>query len=279
MLRWCVQMYNYYGSKEREFVKKIYNITGIIPTEVEVYRLAFRHISILSSDQSVAEECNERLEFLGDAILGAVVGEFLFQKYPHKSEGYLTEMRSKIVGRNALNAVGLKIGLDQIIETNNKTPYLNRTINGNTFEALVGAIYLDVGYLKTRKFLRTRFIRNHFDLHELEEQNLNFKSRLLEYLQKNQLPPASFILVSERLNGNLKEFTVDCTLMGECLGTGKDIKKKNAEQKAAEQAFNLLLELDRTGKNHLMVHARKKTEDNSLKVHQEISEVNNPDNE
>jgi len=219
-----------------------------------------------------AEECNERLEFLGDAVLGSIIGEFLFKKYPHRSEGYLTEMRSKIVGRNSLNAIGNKIGLDKILEYNNKAGYITRSVSGNTFEALVGALYLDVGYYDTKKFLFRRFLRPHFVLEELEEQNLNFKSQLLEYLQKKQSPLAVFVLTREGMRGNQKEFTIECQLGNEVLGTGIDTKKKNAEQKAAEQAFKLLMDREKARE----IQSKKDRDNyfaNNTEQFDEVSEV------
>lgn len=235
------QLYNVLLSPERKFVRTLYNITGFVVREPSVYRLAFRHSSLIKEGGSSARECNERLEYLGDAILGAVVSEYLFQKYPTKDEGYLTEMRSKIVGRNSLNQTGVKLGLEELVQLNKKSSGFHRSIAGNTLEALIGAIFLDMGFHRTRKFILKRIIQTHFDLDQLEETNTNYKSQLLEYIQKNKLEMPVYELVKEKQNGGLKIFTIACKVGDEVLGVGTGTKKKNAEQKASQIALERLV--------------------------------------
>jgi ribonuclease-3 len=230
----------FYWGRDRHFARMIYNLTGIIPAELELYRLAFRHSSMAQSEDNVSVDCNERLEYLGDSILGSVIAEYLYKRYPTRSEGYLTEMRSKIVGRNSLNAIGAKMGLEEMLEYNTKWGHLHRSYAGNALEALVGAIYLDQGYRRTQKFIHKRILATHFNLRDLEDQNLNFKSQLLEYLQKHKYPLPVFEVKEEEQRGPHRHFVVECQVMGIVLGSGADIKKKNAEQKAAEEALNSL---------------------------------------
>lgn len=236
-----IQLYNVLLSPDRKFVRTLFNITGFVVKEPSVYHLAFRHSSLIKEGGSSARECNERLEYLGDAVLGAVVSEYLFQKYPTRDEGYLTEMRSKIVGRNSLNQTGVKLGLEELVQINKKSSGYHRSIAGNTLEALIGAIFLDMGFRRTRKFIQKRIIQTHFDLDQLEETNTNYKSQLLEYIQKNKMELPVYELVKEKQNGGLKIFTIACKVEGKVLGVGTGTKKKNAEQKASQIALDRLL--------------------------------------
>jgi len=261
----------YYWGQDRQFARMIYNLTGIIPAELELYRLAFRHSSMAQSEDNVSVDCNERLEYLGDSILGSVIAEYLYKRYPTRSEGYLTEMRSKIVGRNSLNAIGTKMGLEEMLEYNTKWGHLHRSYAGNALEALVGAIYLDQGYRRTQKFIYKRILATHFNLRDLEDQNLNFKSQLLEYLQKHKYPLPVFEVKEEEQRGPHRHFVVECQVMGIVLGSGADIKKKNAEQKAAEEALNSL---------HLLPPMRiapVSEEVTTFDVYEETIIANNPD--
>ena len=263
-MRYLWALIQFYFGKDRAFARTIHNVTGVMPVELEIYRLAFRHSSIANDSfkLSLSADCNERLEYLGDSILGAVVAEYLYKRYPTKSEGYLTEMRSKIVGRNSLNVIGMKLGLEKILESNIKAGHLHRSYAGNTLEALVGAIYLDQGYTRTKKFILRRLLTPHFDLKELEDQNLNFKSQLLEYLQKNKFPMPYFVLVEEKNHGAIKEFIVDCKVAHLTIGTSSDSKKKNAEQKAAEQGLINLHLLDELKNSQTIEAIDENPEDN-----------------
>ncbi|MCS6904301.1 MAG: ribonuclease III [Bacteroidia bacterium] len=207
------------------------------PRELALYELAFRHSSLVTDSRCSAQECNERLEFLGDSILSAAVSEFLFKKYPSKNEGFLTEMRSKIVNRARLNELGFKLGLDAILRYNKKLGSFNRSICGNALEALIGAIYLDLGYRAAQYFIIHKMINIYLNLDELETQNHNYKSQLMEFAQKHKIEPIIYEVVEETFAGNIKEFTVACIIQDKVMGLGKDTKKKVAEQKASEMAL------------------------------------------
>ncbi len=158
----------------------IHNIAGFTPSNLELYRLATVHSSIAKENTTSGfKESNERLEYLGDAILGAAVADYLFKKFPFKSEGFLTEIRSRIVNREALNLLARKIGVANIVQYDQKNAHLQQVILGNTLEAIVGAIYLDKGYLRIKKFVIDKLIIPNYDLEDLVNSNSNLKAKLL----------------------------------------------------------------------------------------------------
>jgi ribonuclease-3 len=237
MLRNWKRLYNRTLSPDKEYARVIRSITGYTPVNVELYRLAFRHSSLVTNSKRSAQECNERLEYLGDSVLGAVVSDFLFQKYPTRDEGYLTEMRSRIVNRKSLNTLGAKLGLDELLEYNRRQNGFHQSMVGNSLEAFIGAIYSDCGYHAARRFIITRVLKPHVDLEELAENNLNFKSQLMEFVQKHKLKGLTYEVVAPRESNNNRLFTIAVKIGGEVMGTGQDTKKKMAEQKASAEAL------------------------------------------
>ncbi|MCH8903216.1 MAG: ribonuclease III [Bacteroidetes bacterium] len=209
-------------------------ILGFKPGDIALYELAFKHKSISKE----ALQNNERLEFLGDAILNSIVSEYLFNKYPEADEGFLSELRAKVVNRAQLNELGLKIGCADLIELDKAMMNQELTatsILGNALEALIGAIYLDQGYKSTETFIVDLVTKN-LDLDKLVTTEFNFKSRLLEWAQKERIKIA-FDLVREDESGDKKVFEVEVIADGKVLGSGKDTNKKQAEQKAAKIAY------------------------------------------
>jgi ribonuclease-3 len=177
------RLYKLYLSPHRKYVKTLKNLLGFVPGNLSLYRLAFRHKSVAQAVKKGVKNSNERLEFLGDAVLGSVVAEVLFKMYPYEDEGFLTELRSKIVSRNNLNALARKLGLDSLIQYDNRMVNSTRqgSLLGDAFEALIGAVYLDKGYDFTKGFLINRIIKAHIDIHTLEQTETNFKSKLIEW--------------------------------------------------------------------------------------------------
>ena len=175
---------------------------------------------------------NERLEYLGDAILGAVVAEMLFKKFPFKEEGFLTEMRSRIVNREHLNRLAMKLGIDHFMNGNIDPGAKNRSAYGDAFEALIGAVYIDQGYETTRKLILNRIV---IDLDELEQQDSNFKSKLINWGQRER-KIVEFELVEEVENGGKRLLRVRLMIDGQEISRGEDYSKKRAEQIAAEKA-------------------------------------------
>lgn len=178
---------------------------------------------------------NERLEFLGDAVLGTIVAEYLFKKYPNSNEGFLTKMRSKIVKRNTLNKIGDKMGLDMLLQEYSQTR-LSRSMLGNAVEALVGAVYLERGYWQTKRFVVRKILRNYVDVHELESYDDNYKSQLLEWCQKNG-QTVTYKLVARYKFEKRDRFKVAVMVDGRKIATADDFNKKSAEQTASEKAM------------------------------------------
>ncbi len=232
------RIYKLYFSPNRNYIRSLENLLGFIPGNLRLYRMAFRHRSVAVEVKNGAKNSNERLEFLGDAILGSVIAEILFKMYPYKDEGFLTEMRSKIVSRANLNQLAKKLGLDEHIEYDNRIIGHNNkqgSLLGDTFEAMIGAIYLDKGYNFTRNFLISRIIKPHIDIHTLELTETNFKSKLIEWCQRHG-KDVSFEVIANDEGENSKLFTIQISVDGESCAIGRDYNKKNAEKLAAEKA-------------------------------------------
>lgn len=237
-----LKLYKLYLSPEKEFVKKLKNILGFIPGNVTLYKMAFRHRSVAKVLKNGSRSSNERLEFLGDAVLGSVIAELLFKHYPYKEEGFLTEMRSKIVNRANLNQLAKKMGFDKLIQFDQRSVSIQTKHNsmlGDAFEAIIGAIYMDKGYNFTKEFLLRRIVKPHIDIHTLELTETNFKSKLIEWCQRHG-KDVMFELVENGEGESNKLFTISAVVEGEKVGTGRDYNKKNAEKLAAEKACEAL---------------------------------------
>lgn len=226
----------FYLSGEKHFFEAIRNIFGFYPGNISLYKLAFTHKSQAEELHNGIRISNERLEFLGDTVLSTVVADYLFRMFPFKDEGFLTETRSKIVSRTQLNKLSLKLGVDQLIIHTQDKNNVYKSIKGDAFEALIGAIYLDKGYNFTRKILINRVIKNNFDLNELVNTDLNFKSRLIEWAQKEKMP-LEFVVVKEVGAGYQKQYIVNVIVNNEIAGTGRDYSIKGAEQNASMKAL------------------------------------------
>lgn len=230
-----------YSEEDKNLIAAVQNIVGKKPLNISLYRLATRHTSVAKKNIEGFRESNERLEYLGDAVLGAVVADFLFKKYPYKNEGFLTEIRSRIVSRESLNVLGRKVGIDTIVQIdkrrNDKSAH--KSLFGDTLEALVGAVYLDRGFKFTRLFIIKKLIIPHFNLKEVVTSERNFKSKLIEWAQKEN-KEVRFEIVQIKSDKNHKEFTAQVFLEETALGTGYGFNKKRAEQDAAEKSCELL---------------------------------------
>lgn len=221
---------------DKELKKALKNILGFQPGHLQFYITAFTHRS--SNEDLVSN--NERLEFLGDAYIGSIVGEYLFKKYPNKDEGFLTEMRSKIVSRNSLNDIALKMGLQKLIRFNKNDKMLRRSnIFGNCLEALVGAIYLDKGFEKTRKFILKNMLYNYIDIDDLEITDFNFKNKLYNWAQVNN-HVLDFVTLGESNEAGRRVFTVGIEVDGELFIKATGYNKKAAGQTAAQKALEQL---------------------------------------
>lgn len=204
---------------------------------MSTFKLAFSHKSN-NSEKGRAIQNNERLEYLGDAVLGTIVAEYLFKKYPNANEGFLTKMRSKIVKRKSLNEVGDQMELDILLNHQNQLR-ISQSMLGNAVEALVGAVYLERGYEKTKKFVIKKIIRNYVNIHELERVDDNYKSQLLEWCQKNG-QSVNYKLLARYKYEKRDRFKVAVVVDGTKVATADDFNKKSAEQTASEKAMHEL---------------------------------------
>ncbi len=225
-----------YFSSDKELHRSLKNILGFYPKNIALYKLALRHSSAASQLKEGIKNSNERLEFLGDSIIGTIVADYLFKKFPYKDEGFLTKMRSKMVSRTQHNKIALKLGLNSLIEANNDR-FGSRpgSIYGDAYEALIGAIYLDKGYDAAQQYVLNQIIDVHIDMHEIETKEVDFKSKFIEWAQKER-KEFSYEMLSNGADSPNKQFTIQLVVEHEILGTVQHISKKKAEQIVSEQA-------------------------------------------
>lgn len=225
------------GSPKKIFYSRLIRILGFLPGKIGLYELAFIHKSASLSDSKGNPLNYERLEYLGDAVLGIVIAEFLYRQFPDRNEGFLTKMRSKIVNGDNLSVLTQQMGLTQLLDNRIQNEQASRHILGDAFEALIGAIYLDKGYRRTRRFVLRRVIRKHVDLVELERNETNFKSQLIEWAQKNKKEVTFYTDIEPYDPTHFISFvSIGDTLFGS--GTG--VSKKEAEQNAALETLKEL---------------------------------------
>ena len=227
----------FFSNKEQStFKKQLKNVLGFIPGNIDLYKIALSHRSI----KEFSEENNERLEFLGDAVLSSIIAHYLFKKYPYKDEGFLTEMRSKMVNRQKLNEIALKMGFKKI-SLYNKNDHALKTsqIFGNTLEALIGAVFLDKGYNKTQKWVENYIILPHLFINELENIEINIKNKLYGWASKNG-KSVEFATLNESLEKGRRLFTIAATVDGQIVAQAKGFNKKVASHLAAQMAVEKL---------------------------------------
>jgi ribonuclease-3 len=216
-------------------------ILGFVPRRTELFHIAFTHRS-LSTEQHGHRINNERLEYLGDAVLSAVVADFLYKKYPYQGEGFLTEMRSKIVSRASLNGLSERIGMRQLIEYQRDSSGGFKSIGGDAFEALVGAMYIEKGYKFTRRILIDRILCTYLDIEAIASTDWNFKSKLIDWCQKNHRK-VSFEQVRSFTVGRSgrRQYESLVRIDGEAQQSAIDFSIKSSEQMAAEKTYKDLL--------------------------------------
>lgn len=225
-----------FDKKKKEFKRQLSNVIGFVPDDLSLYKTALSHRSVREG----ADENNERLEFLGDAVLSSVIAHYLFRKYPYKGEGFLTEMRSKMVNRHKLNEIALKMGLKKITFYNKFDNALKISqIFGNTLEALIGAVYLDKGYKKTQKWVLECIIHPYLYTDDLESIEINIKNKLYGWANKNG-KQLEFETLEEKFENGRRLFTIGATVDGELVSQAKGYNKKEASQIAAQMAVEKL---------------------------------------
>lgn len=227
-----------FSRREKDvFRSSIKGILGTKPGNIHLYRLSMRHAS--TSDDS-----NERLEFLGDAILGAVIADYLFKKYPYKKEGFLTEIRSRIVKRDTLNGIAQQIGLDKMVKSSNKNLHIrNSSVFGNALEAYIGAVYLDKGFKFTYRYIIETLIIPYIDLKQIIKNNTNYKSLIIEWAQSKS-KQVEFKIINENGEQHAKEFTAQIFIDDEGQDKATAVNKKRAEQAAAKKYLLKIGEID-----------------------------------
>ncbi len=234
MLSWT--RYIFASKSVRLYNRQLSNILGFSPGNMNIYTTALSHRSVREG----TDQNNERLEYLGDAVLSGIVADYLFMRYPYKGEGYLTEMRSKMVNRQTLNEIALKMGIKKVTIYNKSDNSLKVSqIFGNTLEALVGAIYLDKGYNRTKRWIFKRIITPHMFMEDLENLEINHKNKLYGWANKNG-KVLEFETLDERMEKGRRLFRVGAVVDGELISEGKAYNKKDASQIAAQVAVDKL---------------------------------------
>lgn len=218
------------------FFRKIHNIIRIKPQSLSIYKQAFTHSSLKIKDEKGTLISYERLEFLGDSILGAVISTYLFENAPLENEGYLTKMRSKIVSRKNLNLLGEKFKLTDLILSEMPAEKLGKNINGNLFEALIGALYVDKGFDVCETFIHKKVIQEDVGLTKLEKRIISYKSLMIEWCQKNKYQ-FEFITEDDIGLDEERHFAVKLIINNEVAGKARETSKKRAEEKASQRAY------------------------------------------
>ncbi|NOR73702.1 MAG: ribonuclease III [Draconibacterium sp.] len=242
MVKRIVQRVKLFSSDRKEFYLFLKGLIGFYPQNLKLYDLAFMHKSASTVDSQGNFVNNERLEFLGDAVLGSIIADFLYNRFPQEDEGFLTKTRSKLVNRTFLTNLTFEMGLNVFIDAKTTSSIKKSHIFGDVLEALIGAIYLDKDY-QTAKFFVIKKILSFVDLNEVEQSDSNYKSQLIEWSQKNR-KEITFETVEEP-SGNYKQpvFKAVVKINNKQLGSGAATSKKEAHQKAAKEAFEKLKEL------------------------------------
>lgn len=217
------------------FFNKIFQITGIEPRNIDIYQHAFVHSSVNKTDANGNIINYERLEFLGDAMLGAIIANYLFKKVPDKDEGYLTKMRAKIVSRENLNNLGSQLQLLSLMKSNTSAKNYGQNINGNLFEALIGAVYLDKGYLGCETFI-LKVMQPYLSIERLEGKIISYKSLLLEWCQKEKKTFEVKTEEDQSVDAN-KYFSAKLFIDGKQISKARATSKKKAEEMASKRAY------------------------------------------
>ncbi len=230
------------SKKDKEFKQKLKNILGFSPSNIALYKQAFRHSS---SSNEITEhlQSNERLEFLGDAILGAVVAEYLFKLFPTKDEGFLTQMRSRIVNGQNLFALSKKFGFDVLLNSRlTKKEKVSSSAYGDAFEAFIGAVFMDKGFDVAKKFILNRIIKSHLDINELLQNDTDYKSQF-QILMQRQKKQFEYTILKEEIIGKEKLYSIQLSIEGIEQGVFEHKSKKVAEQKVAQIVLEKLQKL------------------------------------
>ncbi len=235
-MRFISKIFNSHSEKDGDFFLEITHILGFKPKTIGIYKKAFLHRSANKKDKNGNPMNYERLEFLGDSMLGTIISKYLYREVPLGDEGYLTKMRSKIVSREHLNELGKDLNLIKFVESRISKPHFGNNIYGNVFEALVGAIYLDRGYDYCEKFIYERVIGPYVDIEQLEGRVISYKSLVIEWCQK-QKKQFHYNVYEDTGNDTLKHFAVKLSIDNNIIAKARATSKKKAEERASKRAF------------------------------------------
>ncbi len=227
---------NPHSKTDEEFYHELKALLHFSPKKINHYKKAFTHSSIKLTDKKGTPINYERLEFLGDAMLGSVIASYLYKKAPRGTEGYLTQMRSKIVSREHLNELGRDLGLIRFVKSNIDQSNVGDNIHGNIFEALIGAIYLDRGYNFCQKFIHKNVIIPYIDISKLEGKITSYKGLIIEWCQKKK-KKYFFDTYEDTGNEPIKHFSVKISIDGEQVAKGRATSKKKAEEQASKRVY------------------------------------------
>ena len=242
MLRRLVKRIKAIPNIGKEPYLSFYKVLGFYPDRIELYKEAMTHRSSSIRSKKGKWINNERLEFLGDAILDAIVADILYKKFENKKEGFLTSTRSRIVQRDTLNKIAVELGLEKIIISSTRNLAHNTNIYGDALEALIGAIYLDQGYRVAKKFVYETLIKEHINIDKVLKSEVDFKSRLIEWGQKNRVD-VRFEVTDSSYDAQNNPIFISCVKVAEVeIGSGKGYSKKESHQKAAKIAIKKLRE-------------------------------------
>lgn len=229
-------IFNSHPPEDGNFFLGMKRILGFKPKKLKIYKKAFLHRSANKKDKDGNPMNYERLEFLGDAMLGTIISLYLYNEVPEGDEGYLTKMRSKIVSREHLNELGRDLNLIEFVESRIPKTHFGDNIHGNVFEALVGAVYLDRGYDYCVKFIGKRVIEPYVDIEQLEGKVISYKSLLIEWCQKKK-KHFDYDVYEDTGKDALKHFAVRLTIGGTIVAKARATSKKKAEERASKRAY------------------------------------------
>ncbi len=240
MFRNLIYHIKLFSSPRKEFYSYIKDLTGHSPIKFKLYDIAFIHKSASYVDKMGNVVNNERLEYLGDAILGTIVAEYLYNRFPFKDEGFLTQLRSRVVNRSFLTQLTFKMKLNRYVISNANSVSESSHLYGDLLEAFIGAIYLDSGYTVTKKFVIKKIFNQHVDIQKMEKVDNNFKSQLIEWGQKIKQDVEFKTINNPDLRPEKMPFVTEVCIDGQVKGRGEGFSKKEAQQNAAQQALERL---------------------------------------
>ncbi len=235
-MNFASNIFNSHSKQDGDFFLGVTRILGFKPKDLEIFKKAFLHRSANKKDKNGNPMNYERLEFLGDAMLGTIISRYLYNEVPNGDEGYLTKMRSKIVSRDHLNELGKDFNLIKFVESRIPKTHFGDNIHGNVFEALVGAIYLDRGYNYCEKFIHNRVIGPYVDIEQLEGKVISYKSLVIEWCQK-QKKTFNYNVYEDTGNDSLKHFAVKLSIGNNVVAKARATSKKKAEERASKRAY------------------------------------------